>query len=90
MELILEQILNGLTLGGVYSLVASGLTLVYGIMHVPNFAHGAFYMVGAFAAFFLMSNWGLNYWVAMAGAGVVVAAIAVICRASGVSSTAPP
>ena len=48
MELILEQILNGLTLGGVYSLVALGLTLVYGILHVPNFAHGAFYMAGAF------------------------------------------
>ncbi|MDB5760251.1 MAG: transporter permease [Burkholderia sp.] len=80
MELILEQILNGLTLGGVYSLVALGLTLVYGIMHVPNFAHGAFYMVGAFAAFFFMSSFGLNYWVAMAGAGVVVALVAVLAE----------
>ena len=78
LELILEQILNGLTLGGVYSLVALGLTLVYGIMHVPNFAHGAFYMVGAFAAFYFMSTFGLNYWIAMAGAGVVVAVIAVL------------
>ena len=43
-----QQLLNGLTLGGVYSLVALGLTLVYGILHVPNFAHGAFYMAGAF------------------------------------------
>lgn len=80
MELILQQVLNGLTLGGVYSLVALGLTLVYGIMHVPNFAHGAFYMAGAYAAFFLMSSLGLNYWLAMAGAGVAVAVLAVIAE----------
>jgi branched-chain amino acid transport system permease protein len=49
---------TGSPLGGVYSLVALGLTLVYGILHVPNFAHGAFYMAGAFAGFFLMTAWG--------------------------------
>jgi branched-chain amino acid transport system permease protein len=80
LNLILEQILNGLTLGGVYSLVALGLTLVYGIMHVPNFAHGAFYMAGAFVAFLLISKLGMNYWVAMAGAGVAVALLAVIAE----------
>jgi branched-chain amino acid transport system permease protein len=78
LELILQQFLNGLTLGGVYSLVALGLTLVYGILHVPNFAHGAFYMAGAFVAFSLMSSLGLNYWLAMAGAAVAVALLAVI------------
>src|SRR6476469_2827784 len=76
LNLILEQILNGLTLGGVYSLVALGLTLVYGILHVPNFAHGAFYMVGAFIALKLMGGWGVNYWLAMVGAAIIVALIA--------------
>ncbi|MEN3364544.1 MAG: branched-chain amino acid transport system permease protein [Burkholderiales bacterium] len=80
MELVLQQILNGLTLGGVYSLVALGLTLVYGILHVPNFAHGAFYMAGAYTSFFLMKNAGLNYWVAMTGAAVVVALIAILAE----------
>ena len=78
MELVFQQVLNGLTLGAVYSLVALGLTLVYGILHVPNFAHGAFYMAGAYAAFFLTSSLGFNYWIAMAGAAAAVAAIAVI------------
>ncbi len=78
MELFLQQVLNGLTLGGVYSLVALGLTLVYGILHVPNFAHGAFYMAGAFVAFYLISSQGLHYWVAMAGAAAAVALIAVL------------
>lgn len=80
MEIVLQQILNGLTLGGVYSLVALGLTLVYGILHVPNFAHGAFYMAGAYAAFFLMNSLGLNYWIAMAGAAAVTAVIAVLAE----------
>jgi branched-chain amino acid transport system permease protein len=78
LELFLQQVLNGLTLGGVYSLVALGLTLVYGILHVPNFAHGAFYMAGAFVAFYLISSFGLHYWVAMAGAAAAVALIAVL------------
>ena len=66
MELFFQQLLNGLTIGGVYSLVALGLTLVYGILHVPNFAHGAFYMAGAYVAFYLMGSLGLNYWLAVA------------------------
>lgn len=80
MEIFFQQVLNGLTLGGIYSLVALGLTLVYGILHVPNFAHGAFYMVGAFVSFHLMVAWGLNYWVAMAGAAVCVAALAMLAE----------
>src|SRR3569833_2762160 len=76
MDVVLQQTLNALTLGGIYSLVALGLTLVYGILHVPNFAHGAFYMVGAFVALKLMGGWGVNYWLAMVGAAVIVALIA--------------
>ena len=80
MELILQQVLNGLTLGGVYSLVALGLTLVYGILQVPNFAHGAFYMAGAYVSFFLMKSMGANYWLAMAGAAVAVALLATLAE----------
>lgn len=78
MELFLQQVLNGLTLGGVYCLVALGLTLVYGILQVPNFAHGAFYMAGAYVAFFLMERLGFHYWLAMAGAAAAVALISVL------------
>lgn len=78
MDVFLQQVLNGLTLGGIYGLVALGLTLVYGILHVPNFAHGAFYMVGAFIAFQAMTVWGWGYWVGMAAAAAVVAVLAVV------------
>lgn len=80
MELFLQQVLNGLTLGGVYGLVALGLTLVYGILEVPNFAHGAFYMAGAYVAFLLMQSFGVNYWLAMAGAAVVIAVLAILAE----------
>jgi branched-chain amino acid transport system permease protein len=80
LDSFIQQVLNGLTLGGIYSLVALGLTLVYGILHVPNFAHGAFYMAGAYAAFWLVTTQGFNYWVGMAGAAVAVALIAVLAE----------
>ncbi len=77
MNLFFQQVLNGLTLGSVYSLVALGLTLVYGILHIPNFAHGALYMVGAYVAYFAAGSLGANYWVAMALAAAAVALLAV-------------
>ena len=80
MDVFFQQILNGLTLGGIYSLVALGLTLVYGILHVPNFAHGAFYMAGAFVSFQLMTAYGVNYWLAMLGSALCVAAISVLAE----------
>ncbi len=80
MDLFFQQLLNGLTIGGVYSLVALGLTLVYGILHVPNFAHGALYMAGAFVAFYFMESLGLNYWLAMLGSAAVVAVLSMLAE----------
>ncbi len=80
MELLFQQLLNGLTIGSVYSLVALGLTLVFGILHVPNFAHGAFYMIGAYFTLTFMTNAGMNYWVAMFLSVVLVAIIGVLCE----------
>lgn len=76
MSLFIQQILNGLTLGSVYALVALGLTLVYGILHIPNFSHGALFMVGAYVAFVLIGSLGANYWVALAGAAAFTALVA--------------
>lgn len=58
MEYFLQQLINGLTLGSVYGLIAIGYTMVYGIIGMVNFAHGEIYMVGAFCAlmFFLIMN----------------------------------
>lgn len=65
-----EQLLNGLTLGSTYALIALGYTMVYGIVQLINFAHGEIYMFGAFAGLFLVSVCGVNIIVALLGAMV--------------------
>jgi branched-chain amino acid transport system permease protein len=78
MELFLQQFLNGLTVGSIYALVALGLTMVFGILHVPNFAHGAFYMVGAYITLMMMTTAGFHYLLAIAVSVLVVAMLGVL------------
>ncbi len=59
MEYFLQQLINGLTLGAVYALIAIGYTMVYGIIGMINFAHGEIYMIGAFIAVITFSILGL-------------------------------
>ena len=73
MELFLQQVFNGIMLGSTYAIVALGLTLVYGILHVPNFAHGHMYMLGAYVCFFLITIFGFAYWPAVALAAIALA-----------------
>ncbi|CDQ38490.1 MULTISPECIES: branched-chain amino acid ABC transporter permease [Virgibacillus] len=65
MDIFIQQLFNGLTIGSVYSLVALGLTLVYGILHIPNFAHGALYMLGGYVTLTMMVYLGVNYWISI-------------------------
>ena len=63
--MLLQQILNGLTLGSIYALIALGYTMVYGILEFINFAHGEIYMLGAYFAIIalgLLTQWGVNSW----------------------------
>jgi branched-chain amino acid transport system permease protein len=74
---LLQQVVNGVTIGVVYALIAVGLTLVFGILDVINFAHGEFYMLGAFLTYSLVIGLGLDYFVALAVAlaGAAVAGL---------------
>lgn len=78
MDLFLQQIFNGVMLGSTYAIVALGLTLVYGILQIPNFAHGHMYMLGAYVCFFLITVVGLPYWPALAATAILMAAGGVI------------
>ncbi len=71
-EYIPQLIVNGIVLGSIYVLVALGLTLIFGIMDVVNFAHGEFYMVGAFVAFLCVSKLGLPYPLAIVATAVII------------------
>lgn len=75
MELVLQQVFNGIMLGSTYSLVALGLTLVFGILNVSNFAHGNLYMLGAYVTFFLMVTLGLGFWPATIIALIILAGV---------------
>lgn len=61
MDTFIQQIINGLSLGSVYALVALGYTMVYGIIKLLNFAHGDVYMVGSFIGYFIISNYNLGF-----------------------------
>ena len=78
MEYFLQQLINGLTLGAIYGLIAIGYTMVYGIIGMINFAHGDIFMIGAFIAlitFLLLGIVGIT-WVPFALLLVLVAAMA--------------
>ena len=63
--ILFPSVLNGLTTGAVYALVALGLTLIYGVLHIINFAHGASLMVALYAAYLLKARLGLDPYLAL-------------------------
>jgi branched-chain amino acid transport system permease protein len=78
-----QQLVNGLTLGGVYALIAIGYTMVYGILFMLNFAHGEIYMIGGFAAWWVLTLLTGNN-VPYVNAGVLIALM--IVMAMGLSA----
>src|SRR5574341_233319 len=76
----LQQVANGLVNGMSYVLVAVGLTLVFGVLRIVNFAHGEFYMLGAFLTFFGSQLLGLRYVPAVIVATVVVAGLGIVAN----------
>lgn len=70
--------MNGIMVGSIYALVALGLTLEYGILNIPNFAHGVLYTVGAYLTFLVVVSLGLNYWIAILCAMAALAIIGMI------------
>jgi branched-chain amino acid transport system permease protein len=63
MNVLIQLIINGILLGSMYAIVSVGLTLIFGIVRVVNFAHGEFLMVGMYAAYLLSAKFGLHPYV---------------------------
>lgn len=74
----MQQLINGLSLGAIYALIALGYTMVYGIIMLINFAHGDIMMVGAYVGFFSISILGSNIWAAMAFAMLACALLGIV------------
>ncbi|SCK30152.1 branched-chain amino acid transport system permease protein [Variovorax sp. HW608] len=71
---IFEQIVNGIITGSMYALVAAGMTMIFGVLRAINFAHGEYYMLGTFAAWWVMSQLAADYSIAII-AGVAIACV---------------
>lgn len=73
-----QVLINGAVLGCVYALIALGLTMVFSIMRVVNFAHGQMYMLGAFVVYYLYGEYGLPFIVALPAAAAVLGVVGVL------------
>jgi branched-chain amino acid transport system permease protein len=80
LDQLLQHLLNGLLLGATYSLLGIGLTLVFGIMDVVNFAHGEFYTLGAYAAFAALALASVHFFLAIPLAIVAGALAGAVCE----------
>src|SRR3982075_4383857 len=77
-QAFLGQLLLGLVNGSFYAMLSLGLAVIFGLLGIVNFAHGALYMIGAYVAFVALDTFGLNYWMALIIAPVVVGALGVV------------
>lgn len=75
--LLFGQLLIGLINGSFYALLSLGLAVIFGVLNIINFAHGALYMVGAFAGWMLLNYLGIGYWPALILAPLIVGAIGI-------------
>jgi branched-chain amino acid transport system permease protein len=71
-QALFGQLLIGLINGSFYALLSLGLAVIFGLLNIINFTHGAQYMLGAFCAYFLLNKWGLGYWWALLIAPIAV------------------
>lgn len=78
MHTITQQLINGLSLGSIYALLALGYTMVYGVIKLINFAHGDIYMLGAFWGYYVLKFWHVNFFVALLSAMIISAAAGVV------------
>ena len=78
LQALMSQLLLGLVNGSFYAMLSLGLAVIFGLLNVINFAHGALYMVGAFIAWMGLNYLGLNYWVMLIAAPLVVGAFGIL------------
>jgi branched-chain amino acid transport system permease protein len=84
LETVLQQLINGLSLGAIYALIALGYTMVYGVLRLINFAHGDVYMLGAFAGYFLANAFNLDANPSILGAVLVTIGSMAVCALVGI------
>ena len=82
LQAMLGQLLLGLVNGSFYAMLSLGLAVIFGLLNIINFSHGALYMMGAYGAYIGLSVFGLNYWVALVVSPLVVGVLGMIIERS--------
>ena len=77
-QAFMGQLMLGLVNGSFYAMLSLGLAVIFGLLGIVNFAHGALYMIGAYVAWYSLERFGLNYWAALIVAPLVVGAIGLV------------
>ncbi|MGE5088404.1 MAG: branched-chain amino acid ABC transporter permease [Candidatus Levyibacteriota bacterium] len=78
LPVILGQLMLGLVNGSFYAMLSLGLAVIFGLLGVVNFAHGAFYMLGAYAAYLGLEIFGINYWLALVLSPLVIGTLGIV------------
>ncbi|MES2362111.1 MAG: branched-chain amino acid ABC transporter permease [Pseudomonadota bacterium] len=78
LQAFMGQLMLGLVNGAFYAMLSLGLAVIFGLLGIVNFAHGALYMLGAFAAWIMLDQFGINYWFALVLAPLTVGILGVI------------
>jgi branched-chain amino acid transport system permease protein len=81
-QAFLGQLMLGLVNGAFYAMLSLGLAVIFGLLDIVNFAHGALYMLGALGAWIMLDQWGVNYWAALVLAPLAVGALATVVERS--------
>jgi branched-chain amino acid transport system permease protein len=78
LQAFLGQLVLGLVNGAFYAMLSLGLAVIFGLLDIVNFAHGALYMLGAFGAWILLDQFGVNFWLALVISPLIVGALGVV------------
>lgn len=78
MQIFMQQLINGLSLGSIYALLALGYTMIYGIIKIIHFAHGDVYMMGAFFGYYTINVWHFNFIMALFGSMIFCALVGML------------
>jgi branched-chain amino acid transport system permease protein len=78
LQAFMGQLMLGLVNGAFYAMLSLGLAVIFGLLGIVNFAHGALYMLGAFAAWIMLDRFGMNYWFALVLAPLTVGILGII------------
>ena len=79
MDIFIQLVINGLLLGGAYTIISLGLTLIFGVVRVVNFAHGEFLMIGMYLVYLIAAQFGVHPYVGLVPVAVILFALGALC-----------